>query len=178
MMHSLVFALIPTALLLATPDLARPFGLPARSPLPASRVNLIVEASGRSDSGIASAASAPAPAQEKQRTVRQEEQMTVKKMTPNLYADDVAACVRFWVDRLHFVKTMEVPEGNGLAFAALEKGPIELMYGSYSSLDQGGMPANEWKRGSSFLFVEVEDLDEVVKAMEGAPALPLISRHA
>ncbi len=29
---------------------------------------------------------------------------------------------------------VEVPEGDNLAFAALENGAIELMYGSYSSL--------------------------------------------
>ena len=66
----------------------------------------------------------------------QEKPMTIKKMTPNLYTDDVQACVKFWVDRLHFEKTMEVPEGSGLAFAALQKGPIELMYGSYASLEK------------------------------------------
>lgn len=38
--------------------------------------------------------------------------MKVKRMTPNLYTDDVEACVKFWVDRLHFEKTMEVPDGG------------------------------------------------------------------
>lgn len=61
--------------------------------------------------------------------------VAVKKMTPNLYAEDVEACIQFWVERLSFEKTVEVPDDTGkLAFAALEKGPIELMYGSYASL--------------------------------------------
>jgi uncharacterized glyoxalase superfamily protein PhnB len=93
----------------------------------------------------------------------------VKKMTPNLYTDDVAACVRFWVERLHFEKTMEVKEGDGLAFAALQKGPIELMYGSYTSLQADPKTASAFRRGTSFLFIEVDDVESVLRALQGAP---------
>jgi uncharacterized glyoxalase superfamily protein PhnB len=92
--------------------------------------------------------------------------MQIKRMTPNLYTDDVAACVKFWVERMEFKPTAEVPEGDNLAFAALEKGPVELMYGSYNSLRKelgDAMPA----RGSSFLFFEVDDLDAALGAMQG-----------
>jgi uncharacterized glyoxalase superfamily protein PhnB len=96
--------------------------------------------------------------------------VTVKRMTPNLYTNDVEACVRFWVDRLHFEKTMEVPEDGGkLAFAVLHKGPIELMYGSYASLKK---EADVWRsidRGTSFLFLEVDDVDATLAAMQGVP---------
>jgi hypothetical protein len=47
--------------------------------------------------------------------------MTVKRLTPNLYTDDVQACVRFWVERMQFEKRMEVPDGGTLAFAALQR---------------------------------------------------------
>lgn len=106
----------------------------------------------------------------------QEKPMTIKKMTPNLYTDNVAACVRFWVDRLHFEKTMEVPEGSGLAFAALQKGPIELMYGSYSSLKDDPNVAAAVTRGTSYLFLEVDDLDVVFAAMQGAPIVSPIHK--
>lgn len=101
--------------------------------------------------------------------------LTVKKMTPNLYTDNVAACVKFWVDRLHFEKTMEVPgDGGNLAFAALQKGPIELMYGSYASLEKDAGVAHAYQRGTGFLFLEVEDVDQVFAAMKGAPiVIPL-----
>lgn len=96
--------------------------------------------------------------------------VTVKRMTPNLYTDDVAACVDFWVSRLHFEKTMEVPEDGGkLAFAALQKGPIELMYGSYASLKKDAAVSRAFERGTSFLFLEVDDIDETLSAMQGAP---------
>jgi uncharacterized glyoxalase superfamily protein PhnB len=99
----------------------------------------------------------------------QENPMAIRKMTPNLFTDDVQACVRFWVDRLHFEKTMEVPEGSGLAFAALQKGSVEVMYGSYASLEKDAGAAQAYRRGTSFLFIEVEDLDAVFTAMNGVP---------
>ena len=93
--------------------------------------------------------------------------MTVTKMTPNLYADDVESCVKFWVERMHFEKTMEVPDEGKLVFAALQKGNIELMYGNYSSLEKDPAVSRAYQRGTSFLFVEVDDLDAVVTAMKG-----------
>ena len=95
--------------------------------------------------------------------------LTIQKMTANLYTDDVAACVHFWVDRLHFEKLMEVPDGTKLAFAALQKGDLELMYGSYSSLDKDLVTAHAYARGTSFLFLEVEDVESVFSAMADAP---------
>ncbi|HYL38265.1 MAG TPA: VOC family protein [Bryobacteraceae bacterium] len=107
----------------------------------------------------------------------QEKTMTVKRMTPNLYTDDVQACVKFWVDRLHFEKTKEVPDGDNLAFAALQKGNIELMYGSYASLErEPGDVARSFQRGTGFLFLEVDDLDAVLAAMKGVPMVAPMHR--
>jgi len=93
----------------------------------------------------------------------------VKRLTPNLYTDDVESAVKFWVERMDFEKTVEVPEEGGIAFAALQKGSIELMYGSYASLErEPGMPGS-YRRGTGFLFIEVDDLDAVLAAMKGAP---------
>jgi uncharacterized glyoxalase superfamily protein PhnB len=95
--------------------------------------------------------------------------MTVKKLTANLYTEDVAACVKFWVDRLHFEKAVEVPEPGGLAFALLKKGDIEVMYGSYASLQQEPLAAGSFQTGTGFLFVEVDALDPVAAAMKDLP---------
>lgn len=96
--------------------------------------------------------------------------MTIKRLTPNFYTDDVAACVKFWVDRLGFKKTVEVPEPGGLAFAALQKGSIELMYGSFASLERE--PAGgAFKKGTSCLFIEVDDVNAALEAMQGAPGV-------
>ncbi len=96
--------------------------------------------------------------------------MTIKRCTPNLYTDDVGACVQFWTSRMQFEKTAEVPQEKGLAFAAIQHGQIELMYGSFESLDKELGVATPPK-GPSFLFVEVDDLDSALTAMSGAPMI-------
>ena len=48
--------------------------------------------------------------------------MNVKRITPVLFVSEVEPCVKFWVDRMGFQKTVEVPDGNKLAFAMLQKG--------------------------------------------------------
>jgi uncharacterized glyoxalase superfamily protein PhnB len=100
---------------------------------------------------------------------KKEATMTVKRLTPNLYTDDVASAVKFWTERMDFEKTVEVPEEGGLAFAALQKGNIELMYGSYASLEKEPGIRGSYQRGTGFLFIEVDDLDGVLTAMTGAP---------
>jgi uncharacterized glyoxalase superfamily protein PhnB len=101
----------------------------------------------------------------------QEKTMTVMRVTPNLYTDDVESCVKFWVERMHFDKTAEVPDGEKLVFAALQKGTIELMYGTYASLEKDPNVAGSYQRGTGFLFIEVDDLDAVVDAMKGVPTV-------
>jgi uncharacterized glyoxalase superfamily protein PhnB len=72
---------------------------------------------------------------------------------------------------MHFEKTAEVPDGKGIAFAALQKGNIELMYGSYASLEKEPLVAGSFQRGTGFLFIEVDDLDAVLAAMQGVPTV-------
>jgi len=102
----------------------------------------------------------------------------IKKMTPVLAVEQVEPCVRFWTERLGFQKTGEVPEGDTIGFAMLQKGNIELMYQSYASIrkDLGGQAPDlerDMRKGPTFLYVEVEDLAQVAAAMQGATlALP------
>ena len=103
-----------------------------------------------------------------QENQKKEKTMSVKKVTAVLLVDDVGPCVKFWTDRLGFVKTMEVPEGSKLAFALLQKGNIELMYQSYTSVEKDDSAhAQVARKGPTFLYVEVENLDEVIAAMKG-----------
>jgi uncharacterized glyoxalase superfamily protein PhnB len=95
----------------------------------------------------------------------------VKRVAANLYVQDVRPCVVFW-ERLGFVKTMEVPDGpsgKDLAFAQMKKGDLEVMYGSYASLNKeaAGM-RTALLNSPAFLFVEVANLDEAVAATNGA----------
>ena len=94
--------------------------------------------------------------------------MTVKKITPILFAEEIEPCLKFWVERLGFEKTVDVPEGNKLAFAILQKGGIELMYQTYASAEKDVSAISpEIRKGPSFLYVEVENLDEITAAVRG-----------
>lgn len=94
--------------------------------------------------------------------------MNVKKITPVMFVPDVEPCVKFWVDRFGFEKTVEVPDGDKLAFATLQKGNVELMYQSYASADKDAPAFSQLARkGPTFLYVEVDNLDETIAAVNG-----------
>lgn len=93
----------------------------------------------------------------------------VKKMTPILFAQELEPCIKFWTERLGFQKTVEVPEGNKTGFVILEKNGLELMYQSFSSAAQDNAATGEAARkGPSFLYIEVADLDAALEATKGA----------
>jgi uncharacterized glyoxalase superfamily protein PhnB len=96
------------------------------------------------------------------------EPMTVKKLTPILFVEEIEPCLKFWVERLGFEKTIDVPDGNKLAFAILQKGDVELMYQTYASAEKDvSQVAPEVRKGPSFLYVEVDNLDGTIGVMKG-----------
>lgn len=98
----------------------------------------------------------------------EETTMQVSRITAVLLAEDVRPCAQFWVERLGFEKTIEVPDGDGLAFVSLNKGKTEVMYQSYASVEKDAPKAvSQARRGPTFLYVEVANLDEVKAAMNG-----------
>jgi uncharacterized glyoxalase superfamily protein PhnB len=99
----------------------------------------------------------------------------IKRITPVLFVEEVESCVKFWVERLGFQKTAEVPDGSKLAFAMLQKGHMELMYQSYTSADQEAAAISQLvRKGPSFLFVEVDRLDQTISAIQGAEVLTAV----
>jgi uncharacterized glyoxalase superfamily protein PhnB len=95
--------------------------------------------------------------------------MNVKKITPVLFVKEIEPVLPFWVDRLGFAKTIEVPNGDKLGFVALQKGSAEVMYQSYASLGED-MPAiaEAARKGPTFLYIEVDNLDAVMAALKDA----------
>lgn len=93
--------------------------------------------------------------------------MNVKKITAILFVERVEPCVQFWVERFGFEKTAEVPDGNQLAFAMLQKANVELMYQSYASADKDvAAIAQAVRKGPAFLYIEVDNLDETIAAIQ------------
>jgi catechol 2,3-dioxygenase-like lactoylglutathione lyase family enzyme len=98
--------------------------------------------------------------------------MFMKKATPIFVVDDIEPVVDFWVTRLGFEKVAEVPEGDKLGFLILNKGPVELMYQTRDSI-RNDVPAMLDYLGDSaaIVFIEVESIDEVERALVGVPQL-------
>lgn len=93
----------------------------------------------------------------------------VKKITPILFAQELEPCISFWTERLGFHKTVEVPEGNKIGFAILEKNGVELMYQTFASAEKDNAETGSAARkGPSFLYIEVADVNATLDAAKGA----------
>src|SRR5258706_757672 len=66
--------------------------------------------------------------------------MNVKRITPVLLVKEIEPIIPFWVDRLGFTKTIEVPDGNKLGFVTFQKGAREVMYQTYASVEKDAPP--------------------------------------
>jgi uncharacterized glyoxalase superfamily protein PhnB len=95
--------------------------------------------------------------------------MNVKRITPVLLVKEIEPLVPFWVDRLGFTKTIEVPDGDKLGFVTFQKGAAEVMYQTYASVEKDAPPSMsaEARKGPTYLYMEVDDFDAVLAAMKG-----------
>jgi hypothetical protein len=92
----------------------------------------------------------------------------VTKCTPVLFVEAIEPSLEFW-KKLGFSVTMSVPHGDRLGFAGITNGKVELMYQSFASAaDDVPVVKDLVKKGPTFLFVEVDDLEAVKEAVAGA----------
>jgi uncharacterized glyoxalase superfamily protein PhnB len=95
----------------------------------------------------------------------------MKKLAPVIIVDRVEPCLDFW-KRLGFEVVVEVPEGDAVGFAILARGGVELMYQSRASVQKDAPAVAALPPGHSIgLYIEVESLDEVLPALEGADVI-------
>lgn len=92
--------------------------------------------------------------------------MLVKRITAVLFVKEIEPVLPFWVDKLGFTKTIEVPHGNKLGFVALQKGNTEIMYQSYASVAEDMPLLAEIRKGPTFLYIEMDNLDAVLAALQ------------
>ena len=94
--------------------------------------------------------------------------MNVKKITPVLLVKEIEPLIPFWVGRLSFAKTVEVPDGDKLGFAIFQKGSVEVMYQTYASVEKDAPAAMlpESRKGPTYLYIEVQNVDAVLAAMK------------
>ncbi len=93
----------------------------------------------------------------------------VKKITSILFAEELEPSIQFWTEKMGFQKTVEVPEGEKIGFAIVEKNGVELMYQSFASVEkENAATGAAVRKGPSFLYIEVADLNAALAATEGA----------
>ena len=91
------------------------------------------------------------------------------KITPVLVVDAIEPILPFWEDRLGFERIAEVPTGERLGFVLLQHEGAELMLQTAESVGRDEpkfVPAGS--RVAS-LFLEVGDLEESKRRLEGYP---------
>lgn len=97
----------------------------------------------------------------------------MQKLTPVLFVEAIEPVLPFWLDRLGFEKTGEVPHGDRLGFVMLQKGDVEIMYQTRESVAADVPALAGTPMGGALLYLHVEDLDAVAGALEGiAPVVP------
>jgi uncharacterized glyoxalase superfamily protein PhnB len=89
----------------------------------------------------------------------------VKTLTPVIFVDKVEPCLGFW-EGLGFQRTMEVPEEDGLGFAAMASGGVEVMYQSRAGLAKDLPDLADMQFGPSNFFIRVADLNSIKPTLE------------
>jgi len=93
------------------------------------------------------------------------------KVTPVLIVEEIEKSLPFWIDRMGFEKTAEVPEGDRAGFVILVRDGAELMMQTIESVrkdEPAFAPDGPVTRGCG-MFFEVEDFEDVRKRLAGYP---------
>jgi hypothetical protein len=93
----------------------------------------------------------------------------MKSITPNLIVESIESCLPFYVERLGFEKTVDVPHDGKLGFVILKRGELELMLQSRASAAADVAGLEDAFRAA--LYIRVEQLAPIRKALDGWPRL-------
>ncbi|HEX8837768.1 MAG TPA: VOC family protein [Candidatus Acidoferrum sp.] len=96
--------------------------------------------------------------------------MNVKRITAVLLVQEIEPLIPFWADALGFTRAVEVPDGDKIGFILFQKGSVEVMYQTYASVEKDAPPSMSAKarKGPTYLYMEVDNLDAVLAAMKEA----------
>jgi len=92
----------------------------------------------------------------------------MNSIVSNLIVPSIEDCLPFYVDRLGFTKTVEVPHDGKLGFVILKRGALELMLQTRASVD-ADVPGMDPAGFRAALFIEVDKLDPIRKALTDWP---------
>lgn len=93
------------------------------------------------------------------------------KLTPILFVESIEKSLPFWVDRVGFQKTVEIPEGDRLGFVILVKDGAEVMLQTWEGVKKDNPALMPSQQSVSTLFVEVDNFADIRKRVAGAPVV-------
>ena len=96
------------------------------------------------------------------------------KITPVLIVEEIEKSLSFWIDRMGFATTVEVPGDGRLDFVTLVHDGAELMLQTIASVlkDAPQFAPKGWSSNVG-LFIEVQDFADILKRLDGYPiAMP------
>jgi len=91
------------------------------------------------------------------------------KITPVLIVESVEKSLAFWIDRIGFQKTVDVPADDGIAFVILVRDGAELMLQSIASVRRDEHKFIPQSGNSAAIFIEVDDFGDIRTRLEGYP---------
>lgn len=94
---------------------------------------------------------------------------TTQKITPVLVVQAIEPSLQLWETRLRFTRVAEVPHDNALGFVILVKDGVELMFQTEASVKADFAAAGDVVGKSTSLFMEVDDLAEIERALSDYP---------
>ena len=99
------------------------------------------------------------------------------KQAPTMIVDKVEPTMNFMIDRLGFAKAMDVPGEEGLSFAMMVNGNVEIHIQTRSSASKD-CPyfKNSTNPPSSFIYIDVEDVRSLYENLKNADVLVPIEK--
>lgn len=96
--------------------------------------------------------------------------MAMQHLTLVIFVDEIEPCLGFWTDRLGYEIHVDVKDGDRYGFVLLGRDGVQVMYQTRRSLAQD-LPQLEPKdrQTSAFLYLLVDDLEAIERAMDGVP---------
>ncbi|MBW8310601.1 MAG: hypothetical protein K0M64_01080 [Rhizobium sp.] len=92
---------------------------------------------------------------------------SLRKITAVLPVAAIEPSLPFW-EAVGLTRTVEVPRGDALGFVILAGRDLEVMLQTHASIaDDMPSLAEAARQGPTFLFIEVDDIDAIERALAG-----------
>jgi hypothetical protein len=94
---------------------------------------------------------------------------TFSRLSSVFLVERIEPCLDFWIERLGFEVRLQVDGEDHIEFAILGRDDVEIMYRTRDSVQQDTPELSEAPAHGPWvvLYLEVEDLDELLPRLEG-----------